>query len=203
MGRDPDALSVISTGGFQFTRPAWGATSSRPSPSPAPCFNSRAPHGARPDELRLPADGGVSIHAPRMGRDGAQSAPQSAAWVSIHAPRMGRDSNFQALALLREVSIHAPRMGRDAASASAAATRYCFNSRAPHGARPDRLKRKRNRKRFNSRAPHGARPPNAPPSSTSSKFQFTRPAWGATNPAEACERSQAVSIHAPRMGRDT
>ena len=34
-------------------------------------------------------------------------------------------------------------------------------------------------------------------------FQFTRPAWGATEVTLSGESIQSVSIHAPRVGRDT
>ena len=34
------------------------------------------------------------------------------------------------------------------------------------------------------------------------KFQFTRPAWGATEMFSAMRRRFEVSIHAPRVGRD-
>ena len=34
-------------------------------------------------------------------------------------------------------------------------------------------------------------------------FQSTRPAWGATCPGPATRLCTAVSIHAPRVGRDT
>ena len=33
-------------------------------------------------------------------------------------------------------------------------------------------------------------------------FQFTRPAWGATTQSNGLVYNSAVSIHAPRVGRD-
>ena len=82
-----------TTSAFQFTHPVWGATS-RPSKmmsSPC-CFNSRTPCGVR---LRLHdgVDGGrkVSIHAPRVGCDGATGQTGAKGDVSIHAPRVGCD----------------------------------------------------------------------------------------------------------------
>ena len=38
---------------------------------------------------------GVSIHAPRAGRDVAQAVAQAVAQVSIHAPRAGRDHEYR------------------------------------------------------------------------------------------------------------
>ena len=79
----------------------------------------------------------ISIHAPRMGRDGfltgqndfiikfqstrpawGATAEYPISWdlcnISIHAPRMGRDNAEIAKDLLDNgISIHAPRMGRD------------------------------------------------------------------------------------------
>ena len=70
--RRGDIDEVFPEEKFQSTRPVRGAT-----PSPPPrwriCwhFNPRAPCGARPACVRgLPGDPGISIHAPRAGRDG-------------------------------------------------------------------------------------------------------------------------------------
>ena len=80
--------------------------------------------------------GGISIHAPRAGRDCCCRANCSGKPISIHAPRAGRDATadtetpwddeFQstrpvrgatALEILQlalgQISIHAPRAGRD------------------------------------------------------------------------------------------
>ncbi len=192
---------------FQFTRPAWGATFFRfPSTPSSVRFNSRAPHGARLSWHDSYAGGtGVSIHAPRMGRDFDRPVGRHhrklfqftrPAWgatciggriggrigVSIHAPRMGRDFRSAALIWCRfKVSIHAPRMGRD------------FEPGVAGG----------EGRGFNSRAPHGARLSSASACLTiSCVFQFTRPAWGATLRNWTSARGVQVSIHAPRMGRD-
>jgi len=76
---------------------------------------------------------GVSIHAPREGRDvphgGAQEAGER---VSIHAPREGRDQRrVQHHRLRGGVSIHAPREGRDLRSDCVMAAGAGFNPRAP------------------------------------------------------------------------
>ncbi len=168
---------------FQFTRPAWGATG-----------------GHRRGGVRLR----VSIHAPRMGRDPPRARPWALYAVSIHAPRMGRD--FQ----LNEVP--APNL--------------CFNSRAPHGARLASARRRgRYRTGFNSRAPHGARllsfhlsllvsqvsihaprmgrdfPKNALVPEQN-RFQFTRPAWGATSSGYILRaRRRSFNSRAPHGAR--
>jgi len=62
---------------------------------------------------------------------------------------------------MERVSIHAPRVGRDFWFAVTPSSSRCFNSRAPRGARPDLAAERERRK----------------------TFQFTRPAWGATQRA--------------------
>ena len=56
---------------------------------------------------------------------------------------------------------------------------------------------------FNPRAPHGARLVGRHADLDSLIFQSTRPAWGATcTYDELIAGAPAISIHAPRMGRD-
>ena len=81
-------------GQFQSTRPVWGATRAGSlSLSLSTYFNPRAPCGAR----RLARSVAsialiISIHAPRVGRDGDGGAYyQMKLLISIHAPRVGRD----------------------------------------------------------------------------------------------------------------
>ena len=123
----------------------------------------------------------VSIHAPRVGRDRVRTLRHPERIVSIHAPRVGRDAPVidatytQALfqstrpawgATIdcasstnhERVSIHAPRVGRDCAGVCTAAASFCFNPRAPRGARRELQAQ----------------------SFRLILFQSTRPAWGAT-----------------------
>ena len=78
------------------------------------------------------------------------------------------------------VSIHAPRVGRD--RRSGAARSLC--------------------RRFNPRAPCGARLALRLILTIKQMFQSTRPVWGATMQSSSCRDRHAVSIHAPRVGRD-
>ncbi len=78
--------------GFQSTRPVGGAT---------PIFQLR-------DVV-----GGISIHAPRGGRDGRNYQGAECPRISIHAPRGGRDLVSVTHVVLHQISIHAPRGGRD------------------------------------------------------------------------------------------
>ena len=77
---------------FQSTRPVWGAT-----------FFIRSIQVLQT----------VSIHAPRVGRDGRYGKDFLSKLVSIHAPRVGRDDVFHKVIDFPQVSIHAPRVGRD------------------------------------------------------------------------------------------
>ncbi len=210
MGRDfvrlaPSIADLL----FQFTRPAWGATSEERTPrSRGGSFNSRAPHGARLSrELQKPTAVGVSIHAPRMGRDkwisgdvlalaGFNSrAPHGARLRSL--PTRGyRASRFNSRAphgarLRRRyggmrgirVSIHAPRMGRDFQRVREELGLLGFNSRAPHGARLCAAWLRHQYQRVSIHAPRMGRDLVTHRNDILFLlFQFTRPAWGATYP---------------------
>ena len=123
-------------------------------------FNPRAPHGARRfTEINFLNCFGISIHAPRMGRDLPLSCNASAsATISIHAPRMGRDINAEA----------------------GNATFSHFNPRAPHGAR--RIVRIVSTKGeiFQSTRPAWGATDFFLGDCVQVEFQSTRPAWGAT-----------------------
>ena len=167
---------------FQSTRPVWGAT-----------------WRAGRTTVRY----GISIHAPRVGRDapgkdGAKGDPDfnprapcgarrdihppcgRGYSISIHAPRVGRDICGRIQSNVTGISIHAPRVGRDTAA-------------APRSARPAN---------FNPRAPCGARPPRYFMREDGSVFQSTRPVWGATASVSPANHRLKISIHAPRVGRD-
>jgi len=168
-----------------------------------PCFNPRAPRGARRSSWRGKGSQQlVSIHAPREGRDRASltyptrprgfnpRAPRgarrsaSAGWLASscfnpRAPRGARLSGATS-STLHQVSIHAPREGRDRLSLSRRLLPSCFNPRAPRGARPSAVAIK----------------------VANREFQSTRPARGATENGSAGSLSARVSIHAPREGRD-
>ena len=195
--------NVLEDEMFQSTRPARGATreaaSSRTGATVSihapragrdsrahaplalwPCFNPRAPRGARLEAGPLsrpatwfqstrPARGAtrilfcsssrrcVSIHAPRAGRDQTAQACHLRPHVSIHAPRAGRDHFGRTPATLRRVSIHAPRAGRDIDQRN---------------------------------------------DSADSAVSIHAPRAGRDSPPAASPRCTSVSIHAPRAGRD-
>ncbi len=145
----------------------------------------------------------VSIHAPRVGRDGGRKRGGMARrGFNPRAPRGARLEPEDYDAELDDVSIHAPRVGRDL-SAALGLRRYGVSIHAP------RVGRDRERgyeidvvTGFNPRAPRGARLRLGDNSVVNFEFQSTRPAWGATPAMADVPRAGGVSIHAPRVGRD-
>ncbi len=55
--------------------------------------------------------------------------------ISIHSPRMGRDGVLMRPVEPVHISIHSPRMGRDLPGRGARADRPYFNPLSPHGER--------------------------------------------------------------------
>ena len=122
---------------FQSTRPVRGATTRTPTTQTCHIFQSTRPvRGATRPGPQYPAGLGISIHAPRAGRDPEHHGGRRRRGISIHAPRAGRDEaalpvvsealEFQSTRpvrgatralqhrlAVRLISIHAPRAGRD------------------------------------------------------------------------------------------
>ena len=167
-------------------------------------FNPRAPHGARlcvrktcacvrAFQSTRPARGatgpsrdegarvGVSIHAPRTGRDGRHRSGRPV----IHRFQSTRPARGATILLwliisYPPVSIHAPRTGRDDDVFTSKAGISRFNPRAPHGARPRDCHARRMGGIVSIHAPRTGRD------------------WNSPQPGFGC----GVSIHAPRTGRD-
>jgi len=149
-------------------------------------FNSRAPRGARRARSRFgPTPGGFNSRAPRGARLVQAGLPDRCE-VSIHAPRVGRDRSSLCLPAARMFQFTRPAWGATHLREAVSEAEGSFNSRAPRGARPVRVARTlTDAPRFNSRAPRGARLHSRTVVSLVSKFQFTRPAWGATSAQNA------------------
>ena len=101
--------------------------------------------------------------------------------ISIHAPRVGRDYNQLDFRHKREISIHAPRVGRDRSPALAKSCPRLFQSTRPVWGATTR----------------------SSGFLAERKFQSTRPVWGATPYNSIVGFLKAISIHAPRVGRDS
>ena len=154
------APRVVRAAQFQSTRPVRGATMGQAAREADGWISIHAPRAGR-DIYLVPQVGVlfvISIHAPRAGRDCGLRIKPRGKGISIHAPRAGRDG-YRGLAIyFTKISIHAPRAGRDR--------------------RPDLL------------------------SGMLSGFQSTRPVRGATSGTVSKCANIYISIHAPRAGRD-
>ena len=151
---------------------------------------------------------GVSIHAPRVGRDTCSSAISAVpCCFNPRAPRGARrlpsnpDDAYT-------VSIHAPRVGRDALQ-DRSDRNLCFNPRAPRGARPDPLRFHRVQPMHVSiHAPRVGRDASTTFHSRRLNCFNPRAPRGARRVASRCfdtsepQCADIVSIHAPRVGRD-
>ena len=145
---------------FQSTRPVWGATLDRVQPRDlGRHFNPRAPCGAR------------LLHC-------------KAAWVAAYfnprAPCGARQPARYRRTAPCNFNPRAPcgaRLGQQ----KRAVDQQDFNPRAPCGARRLHLPNLPGvRRNFNPRAPCGARRSRAMSPDCSTRFQSTRPVWGAT-----------------------
>ena len=165
---------------FQFTRPAWGATKNFGCGSIALAFQFTRPAWGATGSLRIRAPAGTFIHAPRVGRDLHESEsrkiarevsftrpagarrrrflrPTGGGCFNSRAPRGARHPASRSNRASYRVSIHAPRVGRDQKD-DAKAARRAVSIHAPRVGR-DLIEYARTR---------------------DDGFQFTRPAWGAT-----------------------
>ena len=124
--------------------------------------------------------------------------------ISIHAPRVGRDGAAAGHGRRCKISIHAPRVGRDSIPCQVHHQELYFNPRAPCGARQAREADRAAGTQFQSTRPVWGATEEGADSVTAMQFQSTRPVWGATIGWRLQYPSKpAISIHAPRVGRDS
>ena len=96
----------------------------------------RAPPGARPDIYRYINYQGISIRAPRTGRDKIIIRNlQGHVDFNPRAPHGARRIHNLVLQRTHLISIRAPRTGRDVLCMALSLLMIYFNPRAPHGAR--------------------------------------------------------------------
>ena len=161
-----------------------GATASaRPNPRRSAPFQSTRPvRGATVLDQRCVGCVAISIHAPRAGRDlDIYTHVRDGQLFQSTRPVRGATLDFASIIVDHPaISIHAPRAGRD----------------KPH------ILTHTGASYFNPRAPCGARLPKFWYKWTKSGFQSTRPVRGATRQSCWTMPNAAISIHAPRAGRD-
>ena len=167
-------------------------------------FNPLSPHGER----RFFGQQGlgnspISIHSPRMGRDGGwcNSSRHDGQFQST-LPAWGETRGWRRRGIMHHISIHSPRMGRDAAISKPPETGNHFNPLSPHGERRRHPPPSTSGFYFNPLSPHGERRGEALGLTWAAVFQSTLPAWGETVEIPALPIAVAISIHSPRMGRD-
>ena len=184
MGRDtPRRIYRPSAKSFQSTRPVWGATLALPDVLAARLFQSTRPvWGATNKRPAVRRQFLISIHAPRMGRDRSPRRDcRPRRDFNPRAPYGARHEQTKNPQAASAISIHAPRMGRDWRRPRALFSVLHFNPRAPYGARQTLSYGWIYFWHFNPRAPYGAR----------------------RRQAHCVLNGAVISIHAPRMGRDS
>ena len=145
-------------------------------------FNPRAPCGARQPRWNIDAYiHGISIHAPRVGRDHPELLGEHRPTISIHAPRVGRDYTASWMGLAaNKISIHAPRVGRDV-FIRASRTSAAISIHAPRVGRDENLIVTIDEPFISIHAPRVGRDRLGP---------------------RGLAAGTSISIHAPRVGRD-
>ena len=145
-------------------------------------FNPLSPHGERRKLAGLLPDLGdfnpLSPHGERR-REEAGSVRQSSFQSTL--PAWGETDERAKICKEIAISIHSPRMGRDGALRGPILWAENFNPLSPHGERP--------------RLPSLQRMMRT--------FQSTLPAWGETAYHLLRINYTTISIHSPRMGRDS
>ncbi len=197
--------TLVSISRFQSTRPARGATPTRPSKQRSNCtFQSTRPaRGATCAVLFNGGGGGVSIHAPRAGRDcGATFRRRPHRCFNPRAPRGAR---LPAWELYRRRAVFQSTRPARGATCRRSLPRLLpmFQSTRPaRGATPDSPRRL-------PRSPVSIHAPRAGRDRLPLRRMFLligfnpRAPRGARHGSRRVERTAGhVSIHAPRAGRD-
>ena len=117
-----------------------------------------------------------------MGRDMSDLIERKEAIISIHSPRMGRDGLYCQLceALTGKISIHSPRMGRDDALKAAWKQLDLFQSTLPAWGETPKQLRRNVRRWISIHSPRMGRDLAVCRRDIGGRFQSTLPAWGET-----------------------
>ena len=125
-------------------------------------------------------------------------------WISIHPPRVGRDAIAAKYGWDYDISIHPPRVGRDRPlSAYQDGSIADFNPPSPCGEGRVFLSDLILYLYFNPPSPCGEGRPVWGCHCNGCKFQSTLPVWGGTHCSLWLHDDYYISIHPPRVGRDT
>ena len=105
--------------------------------------------------------------------------------------------------MIKKISIHSPRMGRDLSTGRRIANSRYFNPLSPHGERLSVGRCPAGSRLFQSTLPAWGETSPRSRALVLVLFQSTLPAWGETVSARRRISPPVISIHSPRMGRDT
>ena len=174
---------------------------SRGSLRPRKRFNSRAPRGARPPLASgCPPVVLFQFTRPAWGATRRSCTRRSRAWFQFTRPAWGATLPARGLPRSGGFNSRAPRGARRVLPVCAPPLPVSIH--APRVGRDCRRRRAWRSRRFQFTRPAWGATWLAAAAGAAALFQFTRPAWGATA-AVRCERAGVgVSIHAPRVGRD-
>ena len=193
---------------FQSTRPVWGATRPYAAHVHFLCkFQSTRPvWGATPMQELLDIYRLVSIHAPRVGRDPASVAAFSISplfqstrpvwgatpfafaagvfgWFQSTRPVWGATKALFIYHVTRKFQSTRPVWGATSCCHIQASRHYCFNPRAPCGARRFNIGEITGEPLFQSTRPVWGATASHGRFCLQILFQSTRPVWGATYPS--------------------
>ena len=205
-GRDCSCSSSRCRAGHFNPRAPYGARRLR---SVLACgvsdFNPRAPYGARhagvPPVTLPPMN--FNPRAPYGARLRRKSPKQRPDVISIHAPRTGRDYSQEQCRVI-QIAFQSTRPVRGATCGPHRRPqgRLAFQSTRPvRGATPLSADLRKGRKFQSTRPVRGATLIECH-TLPSCVFQSTRPVRGATRGKAGLRQQRAISIHAPRTGRD-
>ena len=139
-----------------------------------------------------------------MGRD--QTCPfrvDSNGQFQSTLPAWG-ETSAEAVDLSDEpISIHSPRMGRDGARRGGGQPHRNFNPLSPHGERPPAKTPRPEPKDFNPLSPHGERRSTSILFYNFLHFNPLSPHGERPRRKDGSRMKYAISIHSPRMGRDS
>ena len=124
--------------------------------------------------------------------------------ISIHSPRMGRDYLLRgAIRPTLDFNPLSPHGERPFPAGYGGAMPFHFNPLSPHGERRVCEGFSVAVQQFQSTLPAWGETERESDEEQAAKFQSTLPAWGETVKAHPEEFPNAISIHSPRMGRDS
>ena len=204
MGSDASRRSALAPIRISIHAPRVGSDTSSSRTRLCPrYFNPRSPRGERLNRVQRVAHSFLfQSTLPAWGATRSLARPRCVAIISIHAPRVGSDVYVASFGPRPTFQSTLPAWGATLRALAARSRSWHFNPRSPRGERPFRSSPTRGSAYFNPRSPRGERRfrriilqellisihaprvgsdrASTPRRRSSSTFQSTLPAWGAT-----------------------